>query len=90
MRRAALLGEADGHADDIANTINLARLAVEEAALDTLRIVQRALGMGAFRRGTTVELLFRDLAMYLRQPAPDETLTEAAAHFMARDLPPLS
>ena len=51
-RRAALLGEADGHAEDIANTINFARLAVEAAALDTLRIVQRALGMGAFRRGT--------------------------------------
>ena len=91
VHRAALLGEANaGDADDIANTINLARLAVEAAALDTLRITQRALGMGAFRRGTTIELLFRDLPMYLRQPAPDETLTEAAAHFMARDLPALS
>jgi alkylation response protein AidB-like acyl-CoA dehydrogenase len=90
VRRAALLGEADeGDADTVANTVNLARLAVEAAALDTLRIVQRALGMGAFRRGTTIELLFRDLAMYLRQPAPDETLTEAAAHFMTRDLPGL-
>ncbi len=91
VRRAALLGEANaGDAGDIANTVNLARLAVEAAALDALRIAQRALGMGAFRRGTTVELLFRDLAIYLRQPAPDETLTQAAAHFMARELPPLA
>ncbi len=91
VRRAALLGEAnEGDAGDIANTINLARLAVEAAALEALRIVQRALGMGAFRGGTLSELLFRDLAMYLRQPAPDETLTEATAHFMARELPPLT
>jgi alkylation response protein AidB-like acyl-CoA dehydrogenase len=90
VRRAALLGEAaSGEAGDIANTINLARIAVENACLDVIRITQRALGMGAFRRGATVELLFRDLAMYLRQPAPDETLTEAAAYFMQRDLPPV-
>ncbi len=87
-RRAALLAEAnDGDAGDIANTVNLARIAVEAACLDAIRIVQRGLGMAAFRRGSLTELLFRDLSFYLRQPAPDETLTEAAAHFMQRDLP---
>ena len=91
MRRAALLGEAnEGDDGDIANTVNLARIAVETACLDAIRIVQRGLGMAAFRRGTSTELLFRDLSFYLRQPAPDETLTEAAAHFMQRDLPPLA
>lgn len=86
--RAAQAGEAaDGDPQDIANTVNLARIAVEAACLDTIRIVQRALGLAAFRRGALVELLFRDLGMYLRQPAPDETLTEAALHFMQRDLP---
>ena len=91
VRRAALLGEAnEGGAGDIANTINLARIAVESACLDAIRIVQRGLGMSAFRRGTLIELLFRDLGMYLRQPAPDETLTEAAAHFLQRDLPQLT
>jgi alkylation response protein AidB-like acyl-CoA dehydrogenase len=88
--RAAQLGEAaDADPQDIANTVNLARIAVEAACLDTIRIVQRALGMTAFRRGGLAELLFRDLGMYLRQPAPDETLIEAASHFMQRDLPAL-
>ena len=90
VHRAALLAETyDSHADDVANGVNLARIAVETACLGLIERVQRGLGMGAFRRGTLTELLFRDLAMYLRQPAPDETLTEAAAHFMQRDLPAL-
>ncbi len=88
VRRAALMAEARaGEPSDIANTVNLARIAVEAACLDAIRIVQRSLGFAAFARGTLAELLFRDLSLYLRQPAPDETLTEAAAHFMRRALP---
>jgi alkylation response protein AidB-like acyl-CoA dehydrogenase len=90
IQRAAQLGEAnEGCSDDIANTVNLARIATEAAGLDVIRIVQRALGLAAFQRGSIVELVLRDLAVYLRQPAPDETLTEAALHFMQRDLPAL-
>jgi alkylation response protein AidB-like acyl-CoA dehydrogenase len=88
IARAARIGEADiDDAGDIANYVNLARLAAESACLDAIRIVQRTLGMAAFRRGGLIELLLRDLATYLRQPAPDMVLTEAAAHFMQRDLP---
>ena len=50
-------------------------------------LVQRSLGLAAFRRGSLVELLLRDLPTYLRQPAPDETLAEAAAYFMQHDFP---
>ena len=89
--RAALLGESEGgDAADIANTVNLARIAVENAGLDILRLAQRSLGLAAFRAGTLIELLLRDLATYLRQPAPDITLDEAAAHFTTHDLPPLA
>ena len=89
VRRAAMIGESrDDDANDIANTVNLARIAVEAVCLDVLRIAQRGLGLAAFRCGDPVELLLRDLATYLRQPAPDEALTEAAGHFMRRDLPP--
>jgi alkylation response protein AidB-like acyl-CoA dehydrogenase len=89
VRRAAEIAESsDGDARDIAGIVNLARIAVETACLDTIRVAQRALGLAAFRRGSLSELLFRDLGTYLRQPAPDEVLTEAAAHFMQRDLPP--
>lgn len=91
VRRAAIIGESATHdSDDIVGVVNLARLAVEKAGFEVIQIVQRSLGLGAFRSGTLVELLFRDLATYLRQPAPDEALTDAAAQFMRRSLPPLS
>jgi alkylation response protein AidB-like acyl-CoA dehydrogenase len=88
VHRAALVAEAGrGEARNIANTVNLARTAVETACLDAIRIFQRGLGLPTFVRGTLIELLFRDLGMYLCQPAPAESLTEAAAHFMQRALP---
>lgn len=62
-------------------TVGLARIAVETACLDAMRLVQRSLGLSAFRQGNPVELICRDLATYLRQPAPDEVLTEAASWF---------
>jgi alkylation response protein AidB-like acyl-CoA dehydrogenase len=90
VHRAALLGEAkECDAGDTANIVNLARIAVEAAGLDIIRLVQRGLGLTAFRAGTLTELLLRDLGTYLRQPAPDSTLGEAAAHFTTRDLPVL-
>ena len=91
VHRAALLAEL-GRDDpgDIANGVNLARLVVEATGLEIITLVQRGLGLAAFHAGSLVELLLRDLATYLRQPAPDITLTEAAAHFTTRDLPPLS
>ena len=70
-------------ADQVA-TVNLARIAVENACLDAARLVQRALGLGALARPNAVERLLRDLATYLRQPAPDMVLTEAAQHVLAR------
>lgn len=60
--------------------VNLARIAVEAACLDAMQLAQRALGLAAFLRPNPVERLLRDLAVYLRQPAPDAVLTEAAYH----------
>jgi alkylation response protein AidB-like acyl-CoA dehydrogenase len=62
-------------------TAGLARIAVETSCLEAMRLVQRSLGLSAFRQGNPVELICRDLATYLRQPAPDEVLTEAAIWF---------
>lgn len=58
--------------------VNLARVAVELACLDVLTLVQRSAGLGAFLPGP-IDRISRDLATYLRQPAPDAVLTEAAA-----------
>jgi alkylation response protein AidB-like acyl-CoA dehydrogenase len=62
-------------------TPGLARIAVETACLDAMRLMQRSLGLSAFRQGNPVELICRDLSKYLRQPAPDEVLTESAIWF---------
>ncbi len=61
--------------------VGLARIAVEAACLDAMRLAQRSLGLAAFRLGNPAERICRDLATYLRQPTPDEVLPEAAACF---------
>ncbi|GBR09339.1 acyl-CoA dehydrogenase family protein [Acetobacter oeni] len=87
-RKAALVADDDTIAPaDAAATVNLARIAVERAGLDVLELTQRGLGLSAFIKSNVVERIMRDLATYLRQPAPDETLAEAAAHFTRRDPP---
>jgi alkylation response protein AidB-like acyl-CoA dehydrogenase len=62
-------------------TVGFARIAVETACLEAMQLVQRSLGLSAFRQGNPIERICRDLATYLRQPAPDEVLTEAAIWF---------
>ncbi len=81
--RAALQGEdASRPVTDRVMTVNLARIAVEQACLEAMQLVQRSLGLGAFVRPHPVERLWRDLSVYLRQPAPDAVLTEAGAHWL--------
>jgi alkylation response protein AidB-like acyl-CoA dehydrogenase len=84
---APIAESPDADPGDVAGLVNLTRIAVEAAALQCIQLAQRALGLGAFIVGGEAERVMRDLATYLRQPAPDETLTEAAAWFMTRDLP---
>lgn len=73
--------------EDVVAIVNLARLAVERAALELITLVQRSLGLSAFVKGKAVEQVMRDLMTYLRQPAPDEALTDAAAWFVNHDWP---
>jgi len=84
MEKAARIAcVEDAPADAIVAYVNLARLAVESACLEAMQIAQRSLGLSAFMAGSRMELLCRDLAAYLRQPAPDETLTKAASYYFA-------
>lgn len=69
----------------IVATINLVRLAVERAGLDVLQLAQRSVGLQGFLRGHPLERLSRDLATYLRQPAPDGALVGAAAEILKAD-----
>jgi alkylation response protein AidB-like acyl-CoA dehydrogenase len=87
-RKAALVAES-GQAthEDATSYVNLARRAVEAAAFDAIQLAQRSLGLAALVDTNPVELLMRDLATYLRQPALDEAVMEAAAHFTMHALP---
>lgn len=87
-RRAALLAEGETfEPGDVAATVNLARIACEQAGLTVIHLAQRALGLQGFLQTNRAERVMRDLATYLRQPAPDETLVEAAMWFTGHDLP---
>jgi len=85
LRQAARTAEQPGaDPDHVVAYVGLARIAIEMACLDAMRLVQRSLGLSAFRQGSPVERICRDLGTYLRQPAPDEVLTDAAAYFARR------
>ncbi len=85
--RAATMAESGtDEAGDVVAIVGLARIATEQAGLDVIRLVQRGLGLAAFLRDNPVERVMRDLATYLRQPAPDETLTAAAEWFASREI----
>ena len=84
LDRACRLAEDSGtDAGTAVAYVNLARLAVERAALDLLEHTHRSIGLAGFLRTHPVERLSRDLATYLRQPAPDRALAQAATHVLA-------
>jgi alkylation response protein AidB-like acyl-CoA dehydrogenase len=82
VARAATITEVPSESRTPAHLVsyvNLARLAVEAAALDLMQLIQRSVGLQAFLRPNPIERISRDLATYLRQPGPDRALTAAAA-----------
>ena len=83
-RASALAEDDDADPEEQVAVVNLARTAVEAACLDAIRDAQRSLGLGAFVTPHPVERLARDLGTYLRQPAPDAVLLEAASWYLKR------
>lgn len=81
-RAARVVAEDELVPDHVVAFVNLARLAVERAGLDVLQLAQRSVGLQGFLREHPLERLSRDLATYLRQPAPDRALTTAAAEIL--------
>jgi alkylation response protein AidB-like acyl-CoA dehydrogenase len=87
VTQAATIAEApvgSGAPEQLVAYVNLARLAVEAAALDLMQRVQRSVGLQAFLRPNPIERISRDLATYLRQPGPDRALTDAAAWILGQ------
>ncbi|GGF69907.1 hypothetical protein GCM10007301_32050 [Azorhizobium oxalatiphilum] len=62
--------------------VGLARGVVERAGLDVLERVHRSVGLASFQRPHPIERISRDLATYLRQPAPDRALAEAGDYVL--------
>lgn len=64
-------------------TVNLARRAVEDAALRLTAVIQRGAGLRTFMQDCPMEKIMRDLHTYLRQPNPDQAMLDAAATFVS-------
>jgi alkylation response protein AidB-like acyl-CoA dehydrogenase len=86
VERAASIAEVPRvrTAEAIVAYVNLARLAVERAALDLMELVHRSVGLQSFIRPNPIERISRDLAIYLRQPGPDRALTSAAERLLVQ------
>lgn len=86
-RAAAIVAAERLSPERVVAFANLARLAVERAGLDVLQLAQRSVGLQGFLCGHPLERLSRDLATYLRQPAPDRALTGAAVEIVSATSP---
>ena len=88
VARAARIAAAEaGPPERVIAYVNLARAAVEQAGLDVIALAQRSIGLAGFLESHPLERLMRDLATYLRQPAPDFALAGMAAHALAAGEP---
>lgn len=86
LTRAAQLAETGtGDPNRIVAYVNLARTAVERAGLDVLELAQRSVGLQGMIRPNPLERIGRDLATYMRQPAPDRALAVAAEYVLGSD-----
>jgi alkylation response protein AidB-like acyl-CoA dehydrogenase len=72
-----------GDAAEIVAITHLTRMTVERSALAIMETVQRGIGLRAFVRPHDAERISRDLATYLRQPAPDLAMSDAARSFLS-------
>lgn len=74
---------ADGTTEQrIVAYVNMARSAIEQTCLDTIRLVERSVGARGLLKPHPIERVIRDLTLYLRQPAPDAALTDAGRYVL--------
>ena len=79
---------ADAAESGAANAIPLVAMTrglVEDAALQLMEAVTRAVGTRSFLTGTRIDRIVRDLGLYLRQPVPDQARDRAAAAWLEAD-----
>lgn len=54
----------------------MVRTVIEDVCLKCMQLAEKSAGSGGFLKPSPIERLHRDLTIYLRQPGPDETLTD--------------
>jgi len=64
-----------GTADQIIAYANMTRTVIEDICLKALQLAEKSVGSRGLMRPHPLERIHRDLTTYLRQPAPDATLT---------------
>lgn len=62
--------------DEMVAFANMTRLSIEKIATSVMQRVQVGIGAHGLLQPSRFEKMIRDLSMYLRQPAPDQTLAE--------------
>lgn len=85
VERAAPLAEAADAGQASIAFVNIARHAVEAAAVRAMQLAQKSVGLAAFLAPHPLDRLCRDLATYLRQPAPDAALMAAAQYLLQQN-----
>ena len=69
-----LYGSAKQHTERMTEAANMMRLAIEQKATRMLQLVTAGVGAHGLLQPNQFERIIRDLTMYLRQPAPDQTM----------------
>jgi alkylation response protein AidB-like acyl-CoA dehydrogenase len=79
VERASALAETDAfQADRAIAYVLLARSIVERAGVEMLELAERSVGLSGFLKPHPLEIVLRDLSVYLRQPGPERVLADAA------------
>jgi alkylation response protein AidB-like acyl-CoA dehydrogenase len=71
--------------DRIIAYANMTRTAIEEICLRTMQLSERSVGARGLMRPNVLERIHRDLTFYLRQPAPDATLTAIGEYVLRQN-----
>jgi hypothetical protein len=85
VREAAARAESPECGPDEIAFVLATRGVVEKAGLEVMEAAARTVGTKAFFDDNPLDQACRDLALYLRQPVPDQALDRAAKAFIARD-----
>jgi alkylation response protein AidB-like acyl-CoA dehydrogenase len=85
VREAAVRAQSEAAGPAEIAFVLMTRGIVERAGLAAIEAAERSVGTRAFFEDDPLDRACRDLALYLRQPAPDQALDRAASAFIAED-----